>query len=101
MSYIDTVGVLAAIFTTVANIPQAVKVIRTRSTKSLSAVTYSFLFVGLTCWVLYGIAKSDFPIIITNTIAGLLCGIILTMKLIALYNEQKDIKTASKQNNKL
>ncbi|NDI98421.1 hypothetical protein GWA97_04985 [Flavobacterium sp. LaA7.5] len=96
MSYIEIVGILAAIFTTVANIPQAVKVIRTRSTKSLSAVTYSFLFMGMVLWVLYGIERKDIPIIVTNSIAGLLCGIILTMKLIGLYNNRKDIETFSK-----
>ena len=92
MSYMEIVGILAAIFTTIANIPQAVKVIRTRSTKSLSAVTYSFLFTGMTLWVLYGIGLKDIPIIVTNSIAGLLCGIILTMKLIGLYNNRKRIK---------
>ncbi|AXG72919.1 hypothetical protein DVK85_01200 [Flavobacterium arcticum] len=95
MNYIEIIGVLAAIFTTVANIPQAVKVIRTRSTKSLSAITYSFLFIGMTLWVLYGIGLKDMPIIITNAIAGSLCGIILTLKLIELYKNRKTINKPS------
>lgn len=82
MNYIQALGLLAAFFTTIANIPQAVKVIRTRNMKSLSAATYAMLFVGMLLWVAYGIIRNDLPIILANSIAGALCGIILAIKLI-------------------
>jgi MtN3 and saliva related transmembrane protein len=82
MDYIQALGLLAAFFTTIANIPQAVKVIRTRNVKSLSAATYAMLFIGMLLWVAYGIIRNDLPIILANSIAGALCGIILVMKLI-------------------
>ena len=44
MDLVQILGLLAAFFTTVANVPQAIKVIKTRSTKSLSAATYAMLF---------------------------------------------------------
>ncbi len=81
MDYVEAIGLAAAFFTTVANIPQAIKVIRTRSTKSLSAGTYAMLFTGMSLWVAYGIFLEDLPIILANSIAGALCGIILFMKL--------------------
>ncbi|MDV6168772.1 SemiSWEET transporter [Flavobacterium sp. DG1-102-2] len=82
MDYIEIIGLSAAFFTTIANIPQAVKVIRTREVKSLSAPTYSMLFLGMVIWVIYGAIRNDLPIILANSIAGSLCGIILIMKLL-------------------
>lgn len=81
MDYIEILGLAAAFFTTVANIPQAIKVIRTGSTKSLSAPTYAMLFLGLVMWTIYGIIRSDLPVILGNVIAAALCGTILGIKL--------------------
>ena len=82
MDYTQALGLLAAFFTTIANIPQAIKVIKTRDVKSLSAATYAMLFIGMLLWVAYGIIRNDLPIILANSIAGALCGIILAMKII-------------------
>lgn len=90
MDLLQVLGLLAAILTTAANIPQAIKVIKTRSTKSLSAATYAMLFAGMVLWVMYGILRNDLPIILANAIAGALCGIILFMKLWSKYfNKEK------------
>ncbi len=85
MDYIQILGLTAAFFTTVANIPQAIKVIKTRSTKSLSAATYTMLFVGLALWTVYGFIRGDVPVILGNAIAGVLCGVILGIKLWCKY----------------
>lgn len=89
MDYIQILGLSAAFFTTAANIPQAIKVIKTSSTKSLSALTYAMLFIGMALWVVYGIIRNDLPIILANSIAGALCGIILIMKLLPNKKEHK------------
>lgn len=81
MDYTEALGLLAAFLTTIANIPQAVKVIRTRSTKSLSAPTYALLFTGLSLWTVYGIIRNDLPVILGNAVAAVLCGTILGIKL--------------------
>jgi MtN3 and saliva related transmembrane protein len=91
MDYTQALGLSAAFFTTVANIPQAIKVIRTREVKSLSASTYTMLFIGMSLWVVYGIIRNDFPIILANAIAGLLCGIILAMKLICRNESESEV----------
>jgi len=82
MDYLQILGLIAAVFTTVANIPQAIKIIKTRSTKSISTATYSLLFTGLLFWLFYGILKNDLPIILANAASALITGIILTMKII-------------------
>ena len=74
---------VAAFLTTGANLPQTYKVIKTRSTKSLSALSFSMLFLGSITWVIYGIYRNDIPIMIANGLAGSLHGIILFMKLTA------------------
>ncbi|MBF6608958.1 MAG: SemiSWEET transporter [Flavobacterium sp.] len=80
MDYIQIVGFAAALFTTAANIPQAYKIIKTRSTKDISTMTYSMLFLGLVLWLIYGIANNDLPIIIANAVAAAIAGIILVLK---------------------
>lgn len=92
MDYIEVLGLLAAFFTTIANIPQAIKVIKTRNVKDLSAATYSMLFVGMVLWVVYGIMKEDLPIILANSIAAALCGLILIMKIICRNDPQNQDK---------
>jgi len=92
MDYIEALGLLAAFFTTVANIPQAIKVIKTRNVKDLSAATYSMLFVGMVLWVVYGIMKEDLPIILANSIAAALCGLILVMKIVCRNHPQNQNK---------
>ena len=81
MDWTSILGFTAAFFTTVCNIPQAVKIIRTKETKGVSAPTYAALFIGLVIWVIYGILKEDWPVIVANTISALICGIVLFLKL--------------------
>ncbi len=89
MDTTQAIGLAAAVLTTAANIPQTIKVIKTRSTKSLSAATYAMLFTGMALWVIYGIVRDDLPVILANAVAGSLCGIILFMKLRAGYRVRK------------
>jgi len=81
MNWISVIGTVAAVLTTAASLPQAVKIIRTKSVKDISALTYTLLFIGLALWTIYGILKSDWPIIVCNGISALISGIILVLKL--------------------
>ncbi|MFV5695217.1 SemiSWEET family sugar transporter [Flavobacterium sp. LB3P122] len=80
MDYIQILGLVAAAMTTGANFPQTYKIIKTKSTKDISKVTYAMLLFGGIMWLIYGIFKSDLPIIIANAISATLCGIILGLK---------------------
>lgn len=92
MDYIQALGLLAAFFTTIANVPQTIKVIKTRNVKDLSSLTYAMLFIGMLLWVGYGIIRNDIPIILANGIAGALCGIILFMKLTYRKQAETEVK---------
>lgn len=89
MDFEQVIGLLAAVLITGANIPQTIKIIRTRSTKSLSAATYAMLLLGGICWVVYGVLRNDIPIILANAISSLLCGTILFIKLLEKYRKKK------------
>lgn len=83
MDFIQILGFTAAALITAANVPQAIKIIRTKSTKGISSWSYGILFFGNICWLVYGIMREDWPIIISNSTSSVLCGIIWLMRLFA------------------
>ena len=80
MDYIQIIGLSAAVLTTAANIPQTYKIIKTKSTKDISTVTYGMLLIGFAMWVAYGILREDYPVLIANSISVLVCSTILFLK---------------------
>ena len=69
---IELIGLLAAILTTTAFIPQVYKVIKTKSVKGLSLTTYLIFTTGVLFWLIYGLLKSSISMIIGNGITFLL-----------------------------
>jgi MtN3 and saliva related transmembrane protein len=61
-------GYLAAFCTTIAFIPQAVKVYKTNHTKDISLGMFSLLIGGFILWLWYGILIFSLPIIIVNSV---------------------------------
>ncbi|MCM1988431.1 SemiSWEET transporter [Oceanirhabdus seepicola] len=78
---IEYVGLLAALLTTVSFLPQAIKVIKEKNTTGISLGMYSMFTVGVFLWLIYGISRSDFPVIIANATTFVFAGTILTMKI--------------------
>ena len=60
-----------------ANIPQALKIYKTRSAKDVSSVTYGILSVGYFVLLLYGISLGNFVLIVTNLFGFLGVGLVL------------------------
>lgn len=77
MDYIQLTGISAAVFITLANIPQTYKIIKEKNTKTISVFTYSILLIGNALWLTYGILKDDWPLIICNTVTVITCLMIL------------------------
>ncbi|MEF8874854.1 MAG: SemiSWEET transporter, partial [Candidatus Thermoplasmatota archaeon] len=67
----------AATCTTISFLPQAIKVIRTRDTRSLSLPMYIILTTGVLLWLTYGILVNDIPVIAANTVTSIFSVIIL------------------------
>lgn len=81
MVLVDAVGYFAASCTTLAFLPQAVKVLRDRDTKSLSLGMYVLFTVGVGLWLAYGILKDDYAITLANAITIILSLAILVTKI--------------------
>jgi len=81
MDITSIIGILAACLTTLSFLPQAIKTIQTKDTKSLSLPMYTMFFTGVVLWFIYGIIIQDYPLLIANGITILLAGTILVMKL--------------------
>jgi MtN3 and saliva related transmembrane protein len=81
MALVDAVGCFAASCTTLAFLPQAVKVLRDKDTKSLSLGMYVLFTVGVGLWLAYGILKDDYVITLANAITIILSLAILVTKI--------------------
>lgn len=77
----DLIGSLAATLTTIAFIPQAWQVWRSKHTKDISLAMYLIFTSGVALWLYYGLLLSAWPIIIANAITLLLAGTVLVLKL--------------------
>ena len=77
----EYIGFFAAFCTTVAFLPQALKVYKTKSTKDISLLMFIIFTVGVFSWLVYGINISNMPIIIANSITLILSIFILFYKI--------------------
>ena len=77
MTQLDLIGYLAAIGTTGAFVPQAIKIFRTKKTDDLSPGTYFMLCTGILLWIVYGVFVKSLPIILANGITFIMTSYIL------------------------
>lgn len=81
MNPTEWIGMVAAILTTIAFMPQAVQVLKTRSVKDISLPMYTILALGVTLWLVYGLLLVKWPIILANAFTLIPVLIILYLKL--------------------
>lgn len=74
-------GIAAGVLCTASLVPQAVRVWRTKDTKSLSLSTFIVFSIGVSVWLIYGIVIEQAPIIIANACTLVLAIVILTAKI--------------------
>ncbi|MEO7444635.1 MAG: SemiSWEET transporter [Ferruginibacter sp.] len=67
METVTIIGIAASIGTAISLIPQLVKVIKEKESKSVSLGMMIILFAGLGLWIYYGFLKKDLIIIIANS----------------------------------
>lgn len=78
---LDLLGYAAAVLTTSAFAPQTLKTIRSRDTQGISLWMYVIFTIGISLWLLYGMAAGAWPIIVANAITLPLAATILVLKL--------------------
>lgn len=75
------IGFIAAFCTTFAFLPQVIKVIKEKDTKSISLGMYMLQVTGLALWLVHGIMIGDKPVIFANTLSVVFSATILFYKL--------------------
>ena len=78
---IEWLGYAAAILTSIAFVPQAVKTIRSRDTSGISLGMYVIFTIGIGFWFAYGVALGSWPMILANIVTFALALTILALKL--------------------
>lgn len=81
MDYVIIVGMIAAFLSTVSSLPQVIKTIKLKETKDISFWMWAFLAVGIFLWLIYGLLRTDLPIILANGISLFLVSIVLGLKI--------------------
>ena len=77
IDYIEGIGLLAAFLTTYSFLPQVYKTWKTKDVSAFSLTTFSLFFIGITCWLIYGVCIGSLSMILANTITVITAFIIL------------------------
>ena len=68
---IEVLGLVAGGITSVAMMPQLIKVIKEKNAEDISVAMLLVLITGLSLWVWYGILQNEVPIILSNSFSVL------------------------------
>ena len=76
-------GFIAGGITTIAVLPQVIRVFKLKSAREISLTFTTLMIIGLGCWLTYGIFKQPplIPVILWNSIAIILFVVFLYAKL--------------------
>jgi len=64
----NTIGLLAGTLTTIAFVPQVIKIWKTKHARDLSLGMFAIFSSGVLLWLWYGIAIGATPIIVANAV---------------------------------
>jgi MtN3 and saliva related transmembrane protein len=81
MEWIDWIGHLGSFLSSITFIPQVYKVWQTKRTQDLSLTMLSIIFTSTVVWLVYGVGRMLWPVIICNTIICLLSILLIYFKL--------------------
>ena len=93
MEITTIVGAVAAVASTTSFLPQAIKIIRTGDTSSISIGMYAITVTGFALWTTYGVMLGAWPLIVSNSISLLLSAFILLMTVVSPHEREKIAKT--------
>lgn len=89
----DTIlGYLAAFCTTLAFVPQALKVYKSKHTQDISIGMFSLINIGIVLWLVYGFLITSYPIIIANAVTIIFSMYILITKIrLDVFSSDKNV----------
>ena len=83
------IGYVAGFCTAVAQFPQALKVIKTGNTESISFGMYLIMTLGIFFWFLYGVLLSNWPMMLANGVCLIPSVYILYITVRNIYKSKK------------
>jgi len=82
------VGLLAALFTAISNLPQVIKCWKSRETDDISLNMLLLLASGLALWIAYGVLNRDWVIAGSNAVSLSLTANLIVFKLIGIFQKR-------------
>lgn len=81
MEPVNIVGFAAGALTTIAFVPQVIKIWKSKHARDISMGTFALFSLGVTMWLLYGIQLGAMPVILANAVTLVLSLTILFFKM--------------------
>jgi MtN3 and saliva related transmembrane protein len=69
---IEIIGLIAAVLTTFAFVPQVLKIWNKRDASGVSVSMYLIMFAGICTWFCYGMLINSFAVMVANLVSGVL-----------------------------
>jgi MtN3 and saliva related transmembrane protein len=79
--WVEVVGSVAAVITTLCWLPQAWQILKTKDAAAVSLPTYLAFLAGILLWLVYGVMLGSLPLIGANAITGTIVVAIIALKL--------------------
>jgi len=77
----EIIGLIAAVLTTSAFVPQVFKIWKSKSVDDLSLPMYIIFFIGIVLWLIYGIHLNSLAMILSNIVTGVLALLLIIFKI--------------------
>ena len=97
--FTESIGSVAAICTTIAFLPQLIRVWRRKSADDISLSMFLLFSTGVALWLIYGVRIGSFPVAAANAVTLALSLAILVLKL--RYSGRKPVGTVSPNSGKI
>ena len=81
MEFVDVLGYVAGLLTTLTFLPQVIKTVKEKSAKDVSLNMFLIAATNQVLWVIYGVLKKDLVIIMTNVLILVLSLTMIFLKL--------------------
>ena len=81
MQPVELLGLVAGALVSCSMIPQLIRVFKLRSAREISILFTTLLWLGLVCWLVYGVLLRLTPVILWNAIGIILVSLLIFAKL--------------------
>lgn len=92
MDMTQIIGLAAGVLTASSLIPQVVKTLKEKKAEDVSLLMLFVLQAGIILWIVYGVKRSDMPIMVTNSFS-----LLVNIVMVVLRIRYKDNHDTGKQ----